>query len=390
MTSKFNNSKFRNFIFRYITLALVIVHLLKEGISLARASLILLTIAIGFIDYLSDITQNIKKQIPLKILVSFGLFFLIYIGSPFAIVYLYIFTSSILRIYPNKIKYIIFVFLLTAFIVVIFLKVIPYRENFSHILTTLYSYIFPYLVINIIGIASYARKTTRIAISKLNEELTIQNKKLQEYSSQIEELTLSNERNRVAQDLHDSLGHYLMAISMHLDLLEKVKTSPEKSEQILTKTKVIVKDSIKELRNTVFELKEMKNSTILSASIYELAQTTAPSSEVLFNINIDNEIENFSPFIKSIIYKTVQESITNGIKHGKATCFDINLSVSLENINFSIRNFGIPADDIIKSNGLKGITQRVELAKGKAFFICLKDGFLVKATIPVRKEDKID
>ncbi|MGL4450986.1 MAG: sensor histidine kinase [Sarcina sp.] len=252
------------------------------------------------------------------------------------------------------------------------------------------SYVLPYLLAILLALLSSNKKKNQAAIASLNKELTIQNQKLQKYSSQIEELTISTERNRVAQELHDSLGHYLMAISMHLDILEKVKTSPDKSEEILTKTKDIVKDSIKELRNTVFQLKEMKNSTILSESINDLIKTSTPSSEVNFNVNIDNEIEKFSPFIKSVIYKTIQESITNGIKHGKATRFDIDLTVNFQTINFSIRNFGIPSNDIIKSNGLKGITERIQLTRGNVFFTSLENGFLVKATIPVRKEDKID
>ncbi|WP_297521407.1 histidine kinase [uncultured Clostridium sp.] len=239
------------------------------------------------------------------------------------------------------------------------------------------------------SLLGYNRRTSRLEISTLNTELTIQNKKLQEYASQIEELTLSDERNRVAQELHDSLGHYLMAISMHLDILKKLKDSPQKSEQVLDKTKLIVKDSIAELRNTVFELKEMKNSTILSESINDLLQTTSPLSEIKFSVDIDSAIENFSPFIKTIIYKTVQESLTNGIKHGKSTEFEIKVKVN-ESINISIRNYGIPPSDIIKSNGLKGINERISLTRGTCDFKILNDGFLVLAIIPIRKEDKID
>ncbi len=58
-------------------------------------------------------------------------------------------------------------------------------------------------------------------IKHLNEKLKLANIKLQEYASRIEEVTISNERTRVAQELHDSLGHSLMALTMHLEFAKK-------------------------------------------------------------------------------------------------------------------------------------------------------------------------
>jgi signal transduction histidine kinase len=377
-------------IFKYILLALILWNLVSKSDSPIRAILILLMSISLILEILSTYKINARLYTIFKYIIPIPIFITMYFDHSSSLIYVYIYVLTYLSIYAKHTKetFIYLSLLMLSFLLVITLKGLPFSslQNYLH---HIYAYFLPYLLTIGFSLLGYNRRTSRLEISTLNTELTIQNKKLQEYASQIEELTLSDERNRVAQELHDSLGHYLMAISMHLDILKKLKDSPQKSEQVLDKTKLIVKDSIAELRNTVFELKEMKNSTILSESINDLLQTTSPLSEIKFSVDIDSAIENFSPFIKTIIYKTVQESLTNGIKHGKSTEFEIKVKVN-ESINISIRNYGIPPSDIIKSNGLKGINERISLTRGTCDFKILNDGFLVLAIIPIRKEDKID
>lgn len=218
----------------------------------------------------------------------------------------------------------------------------------------------------------------------LNQELEEQNLKLKEYSKKIEELTISKERNRVAQELHDSLGHYLMAISMHIDVLDKtLDISPEKSKNILSKTKIIVDNSIDELRSTVYSLK--KNNINIISSVNSLTENLSISNNISFNVNISNDIENVSLLIKDALYKTIKESITNGVKHGKASQFIIDLFIKDNIIYLSILNNGIKPDNIIKSNGLNGMEDRLRVLNGKLNVENTLDGFKVSCTIPLIK-----
>lgn len=218
----------------------------------------------------------------------------------------------------------------------------------------------------------------------LNQELEEQNLKLKEYSKKIEELTISKERNRVAQELHDSLGHYLMAISMHIDVLDKtLDISPEKPKNILSKTKIIVDNSIDELRSTVYSLR--KNNINIISSVNSLTENLSISNNISFNVNISNDIENVSLLIKDALYKTIKESITNGVKHGKASQFIIDLFIKDNIIYLSILNNGIKPDNIIKSNGLNGMEDRLRVLNGKLNVENTLDGFKVSCTIPLIK-----
>lgn len=215
----------------------------------------------------------------------------------------------------------------------------------------------------------------------LNDELKEQNLRLKEYSEKIEELTISKERNRVAQELHDSLGHYLMAISMHLDVLDKtLDLSPKKSKNILSKTKTIVDDSIKELRTTVYSL---KNDRIdFNTSLNLLIQNLSIENKVSFNVNISKDVKAIPNIFKDTLYKTIKESITNGLKHGKASSFSIDLSINNAIIYLSIVNNGERPSEIIWSNGLKGMEERIHNLNGSLFIENTIEGFKIFVKVP--------
>lgn len=95
-------------------------------------------------------------------------------------------------------------------------------------------------------------KIEKEEISALNKKLKMANVKLQEYALTIEEVTILKERTRVSQELHDSLGHSLMALSMYLEYAKKTYASnPEKLDGVLSKAEEIAKSSITDLRKTV-------------------------------------------------------------------------------------------------------------------------------------------
>lgn len=108
-------------------------------------------------------------------------------------------------------------------------------------------------------------------IKQLNEKLKSANMKLQEYALQVEDITVTRERNKVAQELHDSLGHSLMALSMHLEFAKKICTAkPEKVEEVLTQSEKIAKSSINDLRKAVSLLNSEIEITDLDDSIEKL------------------------------------------------------------------------------------------------------------------------
>ncbi|AZO96288.1 sensor histidine kinase [Halocella sp. SP3-1] len=220
---------------------------------------------------------------------------------------------------------------------------------------------------------------------KLNEKLKLSNIKLHEYSQKIEELSIARERERVAQEIHDSLGHSLMALIMHLEFAEKTFTSnPEKAQKVIMKARNIAKSSTSKLREAVTVLKEERNIESLRNSIDELIDKFSTLGDIKIDLIMKEDLESLNPSFKLCIYKTIRESLTNGIKHGKATLFKLKLFIEKNNLILIIKDNGVGCDKITMSNGLKGIENRIKNLGGYVDFNSYKnEGFLIKAKIPI-------
>lgn len=227
---------------------------------------------------------------------------------------------------------------------------------------------------------------------KLSEEFKKANEKLKEYSEKIEELTISEERTRIAQELHDSIGHSLIALNMNLEFAEQViESRPEKALEVIVKSHSITKDCIGKLRRVVSVLKDDTPIGSLHDKVMQIFHNFTDDETYHFYFNMCEEVEDEPQNTKSCIYMLIMESITNGITHGNADSFQIDISKEMETILIRIENNGLGCGDINKSNGLKGMEKRVSDLKGIIrFFSKAELGFVVDAKIPAKgaKHDK--
>jgi len=262
--------------------------------------------------------------------------------------------------------------------------VIPYKIKNNLSLQDIF---FKYLNIIIVIFVIRSMFIEKIKAEKLNKELNDANLKLKEYSSKIEELTTQRERTRIAQELHDSIGHSLIALNMNLEYAENVALlKPEKSKEAIIKAHAMSKSSIIKLREVVSVLKEDSSVDNLRSSINKLFENFSANEKYRFNLKMDDDIENEMPNIKSCIYKTVMEGITNGIKHGKAEEFNIEIVKSSGNILFKVINNGLGCSSIKKSNGIFGIEKRINELNGIVEFYSENGiGFTIDAKIPSRE-----
>ncbi|WP_315067731.1 sensor histidine kinase [uncultured Clostridium sp.] len=222
-------------------------------------------------------------------------------------------------------------------------------------------------------------------IKQLNEKLKLANIKLHEYSLKIEEVAISNERTRVSQELHDSLGHSLMALAMHLEFAKKIfTTKPEKVEDVLLQSEKIAKSSINDLREAVTLLNSDYEIKDFDTSIDKLIHNFYLFSNLKITLNKNQNINDLTPIVKTSIYKTIQESITNSLKHGNSTEINIKVKVNNQNLELIITDNGIGCNNIIKSNGLNGIENRINSLGGTTYYFSYNNlGFGIRMFIPI-------
>ncbi|WP_334074555.1 MULTISPECIES: sensor histidine kinase [Paenibacillus] len=225
-------------------------------------------------------------------------------------------------------------------------------------------------------------------VKSLNEELLTANIKLLENARQLREITIVKERTDIAQELHDNLGHSLVALKMHLEFAGQVLDNrPYRSAEAINKALDISQAAISSLRKAVSVLKEdaLNRGVQLQESINELIRSMKMVSNLKFDLHFDPACEEALPALKDVIYRTVQEAVTNGLKHGQAERFWISIAVDKTGsmIKVLVENNGANCTSIVKSHGLRGIEERIRLLRGTVRFSSgPRSGFTIAADLP--------
>lgn len=219
------------------------------------------------------------------------------------------------------------------------------------------------------------------------DELKILNYKLIEYSFKERDYLISEERSRISQELHDSLGHLLMALSMNVQYAKALDDKDKIREELL-EIGSLVEESVKTLRSTVCSLKKLDEDFNLHEELKRLILKFNNLDMVKINLHYTDEIEKISGMIKNILLITVKEAITNSIKHGNASIINIDMELQNNKITLKINDDGIGCNIIKESNGLLGISNRFEKINGKVYFNSKENnGFYIEALIPIKSQE---
>ena len=199
-------------------------------------------------------------------------------------------------------------------------------------------------------------------LSQTNEELQQANEKLQEYAVMKEKMGETKERNRLAREIHDTLGHTLTGISAGVDAcIAMIDSSPEVTKGQLELISKVTRDGIKEVRRSVSEI----------------------------HFECDVEKLKFDEDEENAIYRVVQESMTNSVRHSHAKNVYITIKKKYSDIYISIKDDGIGCTDMKKGFGTRHIVERIKLLNGTVEFDG-SDGFTTNVVIPIRWGEEYD
>jgi signal transduction histidine kinase len=194
------------------------------------------------------------------------------------------------------------------------------------------------------------------------------NETMHQYALQIEALAAVQERNRIARDIHDSLGHVLTALNVQLQTAVRLwKTDPQQAEHFLKQSKQLGDAAMKEVRRSVGSLRqESKTEESLHLAIESLVKEFNQSTGIDLQTQILLDSSLSPPTVKTL-YRIMQESLTNICKHAQATCVTIKLSESLDWVYLFIEDNGkgFHLDSTPTGFGLLGMQERVSDLKGK-------------------------
>ena len=150
----------------------------------------------------------------------------------------------------------------------------------------------------------------------LRHELEIANEQLRAHAAQAGELATTRERNRVAREIHDGVGHYLTVVKTQLDAAAAlIPTQPERGREAVIKAAKLTAEALEDVRRSVGALRTDVARPPLPDALCELATHGEPVPTRA----IEGAPRPLAPGIEHTLYRAAQEGLTNIRKHARAT-----------------------------------------------------------------------
>jgi two-component system, sensor histidine kinase and response regulator len=182
-------------------------------------------------------------------------------------------------------------------------------------------------------------------------------------NQRIEELAALEERNRIARDIHDSLGHALVALNIQIESVITLWKDNELDEayEFLLEAKQLGSNALQSVRQSVSAI---RSDPLHGKSLEEAIATLAKEFQHTTGIRPDYQIQLSRPLsnqVSTVIYRVVQEGLTNICKHANATQVQIHLQSVESNLSLVMQDNGkgFHLGDNRSGFGLQGMRERV-------------------------------
>jgi signal transduction histidine kinase len=235
------------------------------------------------------------------------------------------------------------------------------------------------LVVLLALIAFYTLKKQMVTSVRLEAAL----QKVIEQSEQLKGLAVVEERNRIAMEMHDTVGHKLTAAVITLEAAEDcIRKQPQMALQKVQMSKEQVRQGLSELRSSVRVLRA-GGETDFDAALRRLTKEIQFDTGLEFHIIIDTKI-GMPPTQAGILLSSIKECATNAIKHGHASQADILLGEHKGQLRLTFTDNGCGSSDWRPGSGLTIMRERIQSIGGTLKTESIPgEGFTVNLTIPV-------
>ncbi len=200
---------------------------------------------------------------------------------------------------------------------------------------------------------------------------------LEDAYKRIAELGKLEERQRIARDLHDTLGQKLSLIGLKSDLAGKLlKADPEKAKKEMEDIRHTAHLALKEVRDMVSEMRgvRLEEELVYVREILEAAG-------IQFILKGDSKLSNTPLLAESVLCMCIKEAVTNVVKHSRASRCMIDIEQKPSGIMVRVVDDGCGIGDSEEGNGLQGIRERLEFLNG-SFEIAHASGSELNMFIP--------
>jgi signal transduction histidine kinase len=225
---------------------------------------------------------------------------------------------------------------------------------------------------------------------QLTAELEKANVQLAAYATQAEELAMTQERNRLAREIHDSLGHTLTTVNVQIEAARVVMGSdPDRALDAMNKAQELTQKGLARVRESVAALRESPvRNRPLGEAIASLVRETQ-SSGIITEFEVTGEPFALEHKVALALYRATQEGLTNVRRHARASRVDVRLDFQQGKVRLEIKDNGVGAAETNGGFGLLGIRERMQLLGGTLEIQTgAGKGFRLIATVPLAEADR--
>lgn len=232
------------------------------------------------------------------------------------------------------------------------------------------SYLFFGVVTNALTQARLAQRHNALLL----RELQAKNRQLEAFATQAETLAAIEERNRLAREVHDTIGHRLTAAAIQLEGAERLVTGqPERAAALISASRQQVRDALQDLRRTVGRLREpVEVELSLPQALRRLAAGFEEAAGLVVHLELPETICEMTPAQRLALYRTAQEGLTNILRHAAARQAWLCLECSPDRIALHVSDdgrglaagTGLPTGQPNSGFGLCGLRERAAQLNG--------------------------
>ena len=224
----------------------------------------------------------------------------------------------------------------------------------------------------------------RLLAINYRQSETIRNQKhvLEQYVSQVERITLLEERDRLSKDLHDTMGHSYTSIIMGMETL-RTELKTKGGEQQLDSLLQLARNSMEEVRLYLHQMDLSQESLPLPITLQQLTEEFKKHTKVNVRTRIIGEEYMVSKQSKMTLYRSLQESLTNAVRHGHSTEITVSLHFEPQQIRLDVQDNGRGAEEWKDGFGLTVMKERVSQSQGRVIVYSKKgEGTLISCVLP--------
>lgn len=217
------------------------------------------------------------------------------------------------------------------------------------------------------------------------------NHELENYAAVSEKIAEDKERKRLAREIHDTLGHALTGIAAGVyACIAMIDINPEATKKQLMVISKVVRQGIVDVRNSLNKLRPgALEQHGFKGAIENMIEEFTSVSDLTISLDYRLDKVDFENTKEDILFRVIQESVTNAVRHGDATHIDISLYIEDNSLYLKIQDNGQGCEEIHYGFGLKQMKERLGMINGKVAYDG-HHGFLTIVTIPLQEGELYD